>query len=121
MDENDNEESLKSNIRKRSIKSVVLLSILFVYLIFGAVVFAFLENETRKSRIEAAAEELEEERSELLKVNPTDDFSFLVFSTTHVTSDLFRKSTSYFFKSTANPLATNLSHLLLKSFSIYEI
>lgn len=66
-DENDDE--IKSNVRKRALKSTFLFVILFAYLLLGAAVFAFLEHGSRKDRIEAAAEELEEERSELLKVN----------------------------------------------------
>lgn len=67
MDE-ENEDVIREKIGRRAWKSFFQLCILVIYLIFGALLFHFLEYNARQNTIEEAAEELEENRAELLKV-----------------------------------------------------
>lgn len=68
MDEND-VDVIRAKIIKKAWKSTFQLFVLVIYLLFGATLFHFIEYETRQNTIEEAAEELEENRAELLKVS----------------------------------------------------
>jgi hypothetical protein len=61
-------DDLRSKFTSLGWRAVFLLVILFAYLSIGAIVFYVIEYNARRSALEEAVEELEENRAQLLKV-----------------------------------------------------